>query len=86
MEGLLVKGHPQEPEEDQGQEPGRPPGPPEDGQGGPESDAPASSHDSGRFRPQAAAASPAIRARTTGTRGRAKGRARIRQFAVWVGV
>ena len=35
VEGLLVKGDPQEPEEDEGQEPGRPPGEPEDREGDP---------------------------------------------------
>ena len=38
LPGLLVEGHPQEPEQDQGQKPGRTPLPPEEGQGGPESD------------------------------------------------
>ena len=35
VQGLLVKGHPQEPEEDEGQEPGRPPGQPEGREGEP---------------------------------------------------
>ena len=38
LPGLLVEGHPQEPEQDQGQKPGRTPLPPEKGQGGPEGD------------------------------------------------
>ncbi len=38
---------------------------------------PARSHLSGGFRPQAALASPAIKARTTGSRGRASGRLSI---------
>ena len=36
LPGLLMEGHPQEPEQDQGQKPGRTPPPPEEGQGGPE--------------------------------------------------
>ncbi|MDO9532905.1 MAG: hypothetical protein Q7O12_12350 [Deltaproteobacteria bacterium] len=36
LPGLLVEGHSQEPEQDQGQKPGRTPPPPEEGQGGPE--------------------------------------------------
>ena len=38
LPGLLVEGHPQEPEQDQGQKPGRTPLPPEEGQSGPKSD------------------------------------------------
>ena len=38
LPGLLVEGHSQEPEQDQGQETGRTPLPPEEGQGGPESE------------------------------------------------
>ena len=81
VEGLLVKGHPQEPEKDEGQEADRPPGEPEGREGDPKAKPrPAMSHFSGGFRPQAALASPAIKARTTGNRGREKDRFAVGGF------